>query len=72
MTSLFPQVRYEALKSAHQRELSRICCAEIEVDGLGLHPHIAGGLRTDVREDRQHKDANRAGEVYSLFRIEEH
>src|SRR5258707_6265275 len=40
---LFPQVRYEMLKSAHQRELSRICCAEIEVDGLGSHPHIPGG-----------------------------
>jgi Enolase C-terminal domain-like len=44
MTSLFPQVRYETLKSAHQRELSRICCAKIEVDGLGLHPYIVGGL----------------------------
>src|SRR6266481_9462478 len=31
------------LKSAHQRELSRICCAEIEVDGLGSYPHIPGG-----------------------------
>src|SRR5882672_6530851 len=42
-TSLFPQVRYEMLKSAHQRELSWICCAEIEVDGLGSYPHIPGG-----------------------------
>src|SRR6266850_248321 len=42
-TSLFSQVRYEMLKSAHQRELSRICCSEIEVDGLGSYPHIPGG-----------------------------
>src|SRR5205814_6995332 len=39
----FPQVRYETLKSTHQRGLSRICCAEIKVDGLRLHPHIPGG-----------------------------
>ena len=31
------------LKSAHQRNLLRICCAEIEVDGLGSYPHIPGG-----------------------------
>src|SRR5713226_4203802 len=31
------------LKSAHQRKLSRICCAEIEVDGLGSYPDIPGG-----------------------------
>src|SRR3984893_6621678 len=31
------------LRSAHRRALSRICCAEIEVDGLGSYPHIPGG-----------------------------
>src|SRR6202043_1492130 len=31
------------LRSAHQRDLSRICCAKIEVNGLGSHPHIPGG-----------------------------
>jgi hypothetical protein len=60
------------LKSAHQRELSRICCAEIEVDGLGSYPRIPEVARTGMRVDRQHKDANRASEVYSLFRIEEY
>ncbi|SIO63066.1 hypothetical protein SAMN05443247_09563 [Bradyrhizobium erythrophlei] len=28
--------------------------------------------RTGVRDNRQYKDANRASEVHSLFRIEEH
>src|ERR1700749_3384705 len=51
MTSLFAQARYEMLKSAHQRQLSRVCCAEIEVDGLGSHSHIPGGRphRSDSR-----------------------
>jgi hypothetical protein len=29
-------------------------------------------VRTDVRVNRQHKDANRASEGHSLFRIEEY
>jgi hypothetical protein len=33
----FPHVRYEMSKSAQQRELSRIGCAEIEADGLGSY-----------------------------------
>jgi hypothetical protein len=49
ITSLFAQVRYETLKSAHQRERSRIGCAEIEVDGLGSNP--------DIPEGRPHRHA---------------
>src|SRR5712672_2955980 len=60
MTSLFAQVRYEAFKSAHQRELSRICCAEIEVDGLGSYPHIFPDVRTAMCANRQRTDVNRA------------
>ena len=39
MTSLLSEARYEALKSAHQRELLRTCWAGIEVDDAGSHPH---------------------------------
>jgi hypothetical protein len=71
-TSLIAQVRYEAFKSAHQRELSRICCAEIEVDGLGSYPHIFPDVRTGMCANRQRKDVSRASQVYSMFRIKEY
>jgi hypothetical protein len=56
------------LNSAHQREVSRICCAEIEV--WKLKPEIRIFLEV-ARTGMRVEGVNRASKIGSLSRIEE-